>query len=241
MKNDQTQITEQRRKFLKGIGTGTAALGFAAMTSSFTMSNATGKSSLSKDPADAWFDDIKGEHRIVYDATQPHQIFPFAWPRVFLMTNAATGTPEEDCSVVLVLRHEAICYAFQDMVWAKYNFGDVFNAHDLGPAFQAADAATATKTRNPFWNAKEGDFALPGFGAVPIGIKALQASGVKICVCSAAVGLYSHVLAGMKGLNQADVLKEWMDNAIPGIQPVPSGVWALGRAQKHGCGYIFAG
>jgi intracellular sulfur oxidation DsrE/DsrF family protein len=27
----------------------------------------------------------------------------------------------------------------------------------------------------------------------------------------------------------------------PGIQVVPSGVWALERAQKHGCAYVFAG
>jgi len=28
---------------------------------------------------------------------------------------------------------------------------------------------------------------------------------------------------------------------LPDIQIVPSGVWALGRAQQKGCGYIFAG
>jgi intracellular sulfur oxidation DsrE/DsrF family protein len=241
MKKDNTQLTEQRRKFLKGIGTGTAAIGLAAVTSSFTLTGSEKSKYLAKDPADEWFDDIDGEHRIVYDATRPHMIFQFAWPRVFLITNAATGTAEEDCSVVLVLRHEAICYAFQDHIWAKYNFGDVFNAHAMGPAFKAADASTATKTRNPFWNVKEGDFALPAFGVVPIGIKDLQASGVKICVCNAAVNLYAAVLAGQMGLTHEEVLADWMDGAIPGIQQVPSGVWALGRAQKHGCGYIFAG
>jgi intracellular sulfur oxidation DsrE/DsrF family protein len=42
-------------------------------------------------------------------------------------------------------------------------------------------------------------------------------------------------------LNAADVLKEWTANVLPGVQIVPSGVWALGRAQEHGCGYIYAG
>jgi intracellular sulfur oxidation DsrE/DsrF family protein len=28
---------------------------------------------------------------------------------------------------------------------------------------------------------------------------------------------------------------------LPGIQIVPSGVWAVGRAQEHGCQYCFAG
>jgi intracellular sulfur oxidation DsrE/DsrF family protein len=38
-----------------------------------------------------------------------------------------------------------------------------------------------------------------------------------------------------------DVMKDWMAGLLPGIQVVPSGVWALGRAQEHGCHYIFAG
>ena len=50
---------------------------------------------------------------------------------------------------------------------------------DLG-LFQAADAATAATERNPLWKPKPGDFKVPGFGAVPIGINELQASGVHV-------------------------------------------------------------
>jgi len=28
---------------------------------------------------------------------------------------------------------------------------------------------------------------------------------------------------------------------LPGIEVVPSGVWAVGRAQEHHCAYCFAG
>ena len=44
--------------------------------------------------------------------------------------------------------------------------------------------------------------------------------------------------------NNADpaaVKKEWVAGVLPGIQVVPSGVWAVGRAQEHGCAYCFAG
>jgi intracellular sulfur oxidation DsrE/DsrF family protein len=166
---------------------------------------------------------------------------PFAWPKVFLLTNAATGTPEADCGVVVVMRHEGIPYAFQDKMWEKYNFAEFFKAADPGPAFTAADAATATKTRNPFWNTKHGDFQLPGFGAVDIGIKDLQASGVMFCVCNAAMTVFSAIAAQQKGMKPEEVMKEWKENLIPGVQVVPSGVWALGRAQEHKCAYIFAG
>jgi intracellular sulfur oxidation DsrE/DsrF family protein len=42
-------------------------------------------------------------------------------------------------------------------------------------------------------------------------------------------------------MDAAEVKKEWVAGLLPGIQVVPSGVWAIGRAQERGCGYIFAG
>ena len=68
-----------------------------------------------------------------------------------------------------------------------------------------------------------------------------MASGVLFCVCNAAMTVYSAVLADKMGMKQEDVMNEWKAELIPGIQIVPSGVWALGRAQEHGCKYIFAG
>lgn len=238
--------TTKRRSFLGKLATGAAALGLVSIVSPLKLNAqqktpAKSKTPVSKGEADLWFDKIKGRHRVVYDATQPHEIFPFAWPKVFLITNESTGTPASDCGVVLVLRHTAICYAFKDSMWAKYNFAEVFKATEHGPAFQASDAAIAVKSRNPFWNTKPGDFKLPGVGPVDIGIKDLQKSGVMLCVCGAAMTVYSTVIAGMMNLKPEDVLKEWNENLIPGIQIVPSGVWALGRAQEHKCAYIFAG
>ena len=45
------------------------------------------------DDPEAWFNKIKGKHRVIFDVTQPRGVMPFAWPKVFLLTNAATGTP----------------------------------------------------------------------------------------------------------------------------------------------------
>lgn len=247
MKDIQLQKTPQRRGFLRDVVTGGAALGLAAMASSFKFispdqkKNAVNALNFDKDAADIWFDKVKGSHRVVYDATRPNEVLPFAWPKVFLMTNAATGTPESDCGVVVVLRHDAIGYAFNDNMWAKYNFGEVFKANEVGAGFQAADAKTATKTRNPFYMTKPGDFMVPGIGSIPIGITELQASGVMFCVCNAAMTVFSAALAGQMSLKSEDVMAEWKANLIPGVQVVPSGVWALGRAQEHGCAYIFAG
>jgi intracellular sulfur oxidation DsrE/DsrF family protein len=61
------------------------------------------------------------------------------------------------------------------------------------------------------------------------------------CVCNAALTVHTAVIAAAMKLDATEVKKDWEAGILPGIQMVPSGVWALGRAQEHGCGYIFAG
>lgn len=233
-KQDLNHATD-RRGFLGSIATGAAALGIATLATPF-QSHANDKHALTVAPADdpdAWFDKVSGKHRVVFDATKPHEVFPFAWPRVFLMTNQSTGSSEKDCGVVVVLRHDAIPYAFQSSLWAKYKFGEVFKADD--------PLTKAPATRNPFWEPKPGDYKFPGIGNVAIGINELQASGVMFCVCAAAIGVYSAALAQGMGMNAEAVKKEWLAGLLPNIQVVPSGVWAVGRAQEHKCAYIAVG
>jgi intracellular sulfur oxidation DsrE/DsrF family protein len=43
------------------------------------------------------------------------------------------------------------------------------------------------------------------------------------------------------GLRPEDVKKDWIDNLLPGVQVVPSGVVAVNGAQARGCSYCFAG
>jgi len=229
MKKIQTTDASPRRKFLQTIATGTAALGIASVISPFQQLQAAPLNDLSDPGPDEWFNKVKGKHRIVFDVTRPHEIFPFAWPKVFLLTNAATGTPEKECSVVVILRHDAIPYAMEDSLWAKYNFGEVFKADD--------PLTKKPATRNPFWKPKPGDFKVPGIGNVQIGINELQDSGVMFCVCNMALTVFSAVLADGMKMSAADVKAEWMKGLLPGIEVMPSGVWAVGRAQEKGCAY----
>lgn len=222
-----------RRRFLGTITAGAATAGIAGLFASIQQARAGGLSTISDNDPEDLFKQLRGKHRIVFDVTRPHDILPFAWPRVFLMTNELTGTPSKDCSVVVVLRHDGIPYAMQSSLWEKYNFGEVFHADD--------PASKKPATRNPFWKPAKGAFVVPGFGEVSIGINELQDSGVKFCVCEAALTVYSAGLAQGLNVNAADLKKEWISGLLPGIQPVPSGVWAISRAQENGCSYCYAG
>ena len=222
-----------RRGFLGVLAAGAAAIGLATIASPLRLAATPGMPATDPTDPDAWFNQVKGKHRMVLDVPRPHEIFPFAWSKVFLMTNAATGTPEKNNSVIVVLRHDGIPYAFEDRIWAKYKFGEVFKIDD--------PATKAPSLRNPFWKPKPGDFKIPGIGNVDIGIDQLQDSGVLFCVCDMAMTVYSAALAqGMNG-DPAEIKKEWISGLLPGVQPMPSGIWAVGRAQEHGCTYCFAG
>ena len=240
MEKTRLDDTTNRRNFLGALGSGAAAMSIASIAPLQHL-NASPVNTGNDDDPDEWFKKIKGKHRIVFDATHPHEIMPFVWPKVFLMTNEATGTPSKDNSVVVVLRHSAIGYAFEDSLWAKYKLGELFKAHDPATANPATGDEGKLSVRNPFWKPAKGAFAVPGFGEVQIGINELQENGVMFCVCNAAMTVYSAILANMMSSKPEDVMKDFKAGLLPGIQVVPSGVWALGRAQEHGCGYIFAG
>ena len=227
--NNLIQPTD-RRSFLGSLATGAAALGLSAFASPSKLEAAANELDPDLADPDAWFNQIKGKHRIVFDVPQPNEVYPFAWSRIFLVTNSKTGTPESDCSVVVVIRHTAIGYTMANPLWEKYNFGEFFKVENQ-------DKTPATK--NPFWQTEP--FNVPGVGPVPIAINDLQKSGVLFCVCDMALTVYSAVAAGKMNMKPEDVKKEWVAGLLPGIQVVPSGVWALGRAQEKGCGYIFTG
>lgn len=234
MQSNDHNPARSRRGFLGTLALGAGALSIASFSLPLHAAAEAEKfHPYPDDDPDAWFNKIKGKHRMIFDVTEPHEIFPFAWPRVFLMTNTLTGTPEKNCNAVIVLRHEAIPYTMEDRLWAKYKFGEVFKITD--PVTKAASV------RNMFWMPKPGDFSVPGIGNVQIGINELQESGAMFCACNMALTVFSAAIAQNLNMDAEDVKKDFLSGILPGIQVVPSGVWAVGRAQEHGCNYCFVG
>ena len=227
------QQTTARRRFIGMLAAGATALGVDTILFPMQLKAKTYSLEGELNEADEWFAKIQGKHRIVFDVTQPHEVMPFAWPKIFLLTNDKTGTSEKDCGVVVVLRHNAIPYAFNSQLWSDYKFGEMFKADD--------PISKTPAMRNPFWKPRSGDFKIPGIGEVQIGINELQASGVLFCVCNVSMTAHMAIVAEKMKKDIEQVKKEWLSSLLPGVQLVPSGVWALGRAQEHGCAYCFAG
>ena len=222
----ETQSKNTRRKFIGTLALGATA-GLTAMGATFKQS--TMKLAMNTDEAESWFKNIKGNHRVVFDAAEPNGAFPIIWTWGFYATNNQTGSPDNDITAMCVFRHNAIPFALEDSVWSKYKLGEVFNITD--------NRTQKPATRNPYYNATDGDFPLNGVD----GIKKMQERGAMFCACNLALAVYSGIVAKKMGLDPAAVQKEWVSGVLPGIQIVPAGIWALERAQQHNCAYIFAG
>ncbi|MBD1260880.1 Tat (twin-arginine translocation) pathway signal sequence containing protein [Maribacter polysiphoniae] len=219
--------TNSRRNFMGAVMLGATASTLSVLGNP-VFAGMTDFNETQMDEADDWFKKIKGKHRIVYDGSYPHKGFPIIWNWAFYLSNNETGSPDDDITAMTVLRHHGIPFAFDSSLWKKYPLGEVFNV-------KKADGTNYD--RNPFYEPQEGDFPMP----VIQGIKDMQARGAMFCVCNLAISVYSGAVAQQMGVDPKETYDEWIGAIKPGIQVVPSGVWALGRAQENGCGYIFAG
>ena len=221
--------TNSRRTFLRSVALGAAAGGLSILSNPLHAANMK-FSPAEKHEAEKWLEGIKGTQRVIYDGSTPHDGFPIVWNWAFYLTNNQTGVPDEDITAVTVLRHSAIGFALDSSVWEKYKLGEFFQLNE--------NSTGKPLLRNPMYEPQEGDMPLP-----PIqGIKDLQARGAMFCVCDLALNVYGGFVAQAHGKDPAAVYQDFKNAVLPGIQVVPSGVWALGRAQQHhNCAYIFAG
>lgn len=221
-----------RRGFLGRLGAGAvAALGLTGLEgfAPATRARATamrGPAGRAADPSlDAWLDRIKGTHKVLFDSPAPADGLPAVWPRVYLVTlDQAYPGASKDASVVLVLRHEAAPLGLNDAMWAKYPLGEQTGVKENG---QPAKRNIYTEIT---------DLPLP-----EIGLNNLIKTGVLVGVCNMALTVGAGAIAKKTGGDATKIHQEFVDNVLPGIQLLPSGVLGVDLAQEKGCTYCFAG
>jgi intracellular sulfur oxidation DsrE/DsrF family protein len=135
-------------------------------------------------------------------------------------------TSDPQTRAVLVFRRNGIPMALNDTLWERYAIGDDQKIED-------PNTRTAA-TRNVFWKARDG--ASPR--EAKLALQSLQARGVISLVCNDALGNWASGAAGRVRRDPEAVKKEWQDNLIPGAILVPSGIYALIRAQNAGCAWM---
>jgi hypothetical protein len=198
-----------RRRFLGRIGAGSAALG--AIVGSALPAGAQPSPSIPRRHAlDDWMDALPTAHRMVFDAITPQgadDIRHYA-SNVFAANQTGYGVESRDVGVIVILRHDATPYAFNDAMWAKY--GTVF-ASEMKINDAKANPANAGGER----------------------LDSLSGLGAHFGVCAMATRRYAGLAARGGGGTDA-VFEELAKNLIRNAHLTPAGIIAVGRAQEHG-------
>src|SRR5687768_3272837 len=143
-----TENLPSRREFVGTLTASVATLLAGVTTASF----AKPADPVLVNDAENWFKKVKGKHRIIYDAPEPHDGFPIIWSWVYYQTNNQTGSVDKDLTAMVVLRHNAIPMGMEDRLWEKYKFGEVFKINDKNTGSAAL--------RNPFYEPQGKDFPM---------------------------------------------------------------------------------
>lgn len=212
-----------RRSFLQRLGATAAALTLGALPRTGVAQRE------GTDPdADAWLARITGKHRQLFDCASPAGGFGVAYALNYMDAyNRVHALPDRDVTAVVVFRHLAALLALNDAMWAKYA---------LGAAHAITDPATSQPaTRNVFRD------AVPGRDRATTYERLIADRGLIVTACHQALEGLAGAAAARTGAKADDVAREWLANVIPGVIVVPSGVYAVNRAQEKGCTYCFGG
>ena len=171
-----------------------------------------------------WLDQLPGRHRVVFDTTTPlaaDDVRHYA-DNVFTANKSGYGLEPRDVAVVIILRHQATAFAYNDAMWAKYG----------GPLSDELKFTDPKTKQAPTTN-------LYTSSGVTFG--SLIDRGVHLAVCSMATRRLAGVIARSTRGNVDDVYKDLAANLLGNAHLVPAGIVTVNRAQERGYTFAYVG
>jgi intracellular sulfur oxidation DsrE/DsrF family protein len=176
---------------------------------------------------DEWLGRIKGKYRQVFDCTTPNDGFGAAFPLNFIdSTKDALKLTDKDITGVVVFRHMSTPLMLNDSAWAKYHIGEMLGIKD--------PKTNAPAMRNIF---RDNIPMRPGLTYE----QEMASHGVIFTACNMALTALSGMAAPKASVTADQAKKDWTAALLPGVFLVPSGVYAVNRAQQAGCTYCYGG
>jgi intracellular sulfur oxidation DsrE/DsrF family protein len=205
-----------RRSFLARLATaGSAFAAAVALPSKSAAQSSRGPTH----PADAWLDDLKGQHKNIFDCVSV-ETGPTGWTFARNFLTANTGPiyqlKDADVNAIVCVRHLASVFGFNDAVWTKYKLGESQKVNEGGvPAVKNPQSNTAND---------------------------LSKRGVIVAVCGMATTRIARTVAADTGLNAAEIEADLRANLVtPTARVVAAGVIVTNRAQEKGFTYTYVG
>ena len=135
------------------------------------------------------------------------------------------GATDDQVRVVIVARRLGTPLVLGDALWAKFPIGEDTKMNDRdGSPYR----------RNPFYRPRPG--AAPESASTKL--ESLRSRGVILLVCNIAANNWSRRMAEVTKRDADEVKKEVFANFVPGTIVMPSGVFAIMRAQNAGCAFM---
>jgi hypothetical protein len=222
-------MSNPRRDFLGWIGA-TALVGAAptmltAQPATRSISNTTERHSADWDMS--WVDRVKGQHKAVFDAPEISEGLPLA--RASLWSKQYTevyGTKPTDMSAVLVLRHNGIALAMDDDFWSRFKVAESAGMKRADGTFHMVNPSRKAwpEVPLPWRNFNMEQFQSDG------GI----ALGCNLAFMLAVVPKYQEALK----VSAEEAQRVAKSHLLPGVTLMPSGFFAVSRAQEAGCQFI---
>jgi intracellular sulfur oxidation DsrE/DsrF family protein len=209
----QPGLQLERRSFfgrLRAASLGVIGLGGSAM--------AQVKQSTKWEPThhakDDWFDELPGQHRLVFDTTSAHALEEaLLFAGNFVNVNRTDyGLESKDLAIVVVLRHQSTAFGYNDAMWAKYGTPLAARSGYEDPKTKTAPTANNHGTR----------------------LKSAANQGVQMAVCSIATRFMAGLIARTVDGNAEAINAELIANLVPNARMVPAGIVAVNRAQERG-------
>lgn len=222
-----------RRQFVGRVLGGAAAMAAAPLVSLSEAAEAQATTPGAAPQQDAWdmswVNRIKGEHRMVFDSPEISEGLGMSQVRSWMAGTAEVyGARDDQMTAVLVIRHAGVPMVMGDSWWDKY---------ELGKAYTLKDPTTGEEARrNPYINYKEGDRFVTTWPDA--GLDTLIGRGVIVLACHLALRNRASGFARRDGRPVAEVYAELRASLVPGVTVMPNGIFAVGRAQQAGCGFI---
>ena len=208
-----------RRSFLSRLSAGAVAFGAAVAggtSTALAQSAGSGAWKPVRHDLDNWLDELPGGHRLVFDATTAEglqQAMMYSH-NYFLANESAYQLKPDALAVVIIARHTATVFAYNDAMWAKYPLAQLVNFTDR--------RTKESPTTNVYRTGR--DSSLEG----------LTKRGVRIAVCEMATKVFSEGLARRTSGDAEAIFKDLMANLIPNTHSVSAGIVTVNRAQERG-------
>jgi len=213
-------VRSARRRFLARLGFGSAAAG-ALLGSALPAAAQPAPSTPRRHAIDDWMDTLPTVHRTLFDATSVEgadDIRRYA-NNVFVGNKTGYGLESRDIGIIIILRHYATPFGYNDAIWAKYGSvfaGELKTADAKTPAANPANASGET-------------------------LDSLSAQGVHFGVCQMATRRYAGMIARSSGGTADAVFEELGKNLVRNAHLTPAGIVAVGRAQERGFTFGYGG